>query len=65
MLVLSLGGGNEAARVHQLIAGSAASWPLSARAQHERVRRIGSLVGIADDAIMQPRLAASCKRCSN
>jgi putative ABC transport system substrate-binding protein len=42
----------------KLIAGSAASWPLSARAQHERVRRIGSLVGIADDPIMQPRLAA-------
>jgi putative ABC transport system substrate-binding protein len=34
-------------------------WPLAARAQQpERVRRIGSLMGIADDSMMQTRLAA-------
>src|SRR5262244_2384082 len=41
--------------------GSAAAgaWPLATRAQQpERVRRIGSLTGIADEPIMQPRLAA-------
>ena len=37
----------------------AAVWPLAARArQPERIRRIGSLAGTADDPIMQPRLAA-------
>ena len=43
----------------KFISGVAASWPLVARAQQpERIRRIGSLTGIADDPIMQPRLAA-------
>jgi hypothetical protein len=38
--------------------GSAAAWPLAARAQQtERVRRIGSLTGIADDSMTQARLA--------
>ena len=40
--------------------GGAVAWSLAARAQQpERIRRIGSLTGIAaDDPIMQPRLAA-------
>src|SRR5262245_30973963 len=38
--------------------GSAATWPLAARAQQtERVRRMGSLTGIADDSMTQARLA--------
>jgi putative ABC transport system substrate-binding protein len=46
----------------KFISGAAAYWPLVARAQQpERVRRIGSLTGIADDPIMQPRLAAFLK----
>ena len=43
----------------KVIAGSVVAWPLAARAQQpERIRRIGSLTGIADEPIMQPRLAA-------
>src|SRR5215470_9317424 len=43
----------------KFMSGAAASWPLVAFAQQrERIRRIGSLTGIADDPIMQPRLAA-------
>jgi putative tryptophan/tyrosine transport system substrate-binding protein len=39
--------------------GGVAAWPLAARAQQpERIRRVGSLTGIADEPIMQPRLAA-------
>jgi putative ABC transport system substrate-binding protein len=39
--------------------GSAAAWPLAARAQQgERVRRIGLLMGVADDAEGHARVAA-------
>jgi putative ABC transport system substrate-binding protein len=39
--------------------GGAAVWPLAARAQQsERMRRIGVLIGVADDAQGQARLAA-------
>src|SRR5262245_66438431 len=41
-----------------LIGGAAATWPLAVGAQQrERVRRIGSLTGIADDSTTQARLA--------
>ena len=33
-----------------LLSGAAAAWPLAARAQSERVRRIGVLIGVAGDA---------------
>jgi putative ABC transport system substrate-binding protein len=43
----------------KFVSGAAACWPLVARAQRpERIRRIGSLTGIADDPIQKPRLAA-------
>jgi putative ABC transport system substrate-binding protein len=39
--------------------GGAVAWPLAAHAQQpEHIRRIGSLTGIADDPMMQQRLAA-------
>jgi len=38
--------------------GGAAAWPLAARAQSERVRRIGVLMGVADDQEGQARVAA-------
>ena len=49
--MLSLRGGNEAARIHQVIVGSvAAVGPLAVRAQQpERMRRIGYLCLAAED----------------
>jgi hypothetical protein len=39
--------------------GGATAWPLAARAQPtERMRRVGVLMGIADDAESQSRVAA-------
>src|SRR5262244_2780627 len=43
----------------KLLSGMVAGWPLAVRAQQtDRIRRVGSLTGIADDPIFQPRLAA-------
>jgi putative ABC transport system substrate-binding protein len=44
----------------KVIAGSAVAWPLAARAQQpgERMRRIGVVVGVADDPQGHARLAA-------
>jgi hypothetical protein len=43
--------------------GSAAAWPLAARAQQgERMRRVGIVLPTtADDAVWQDRVGASCR----
>ena len=62
--VLSLGGGNEAARVHHAYRRCGGAWPLAARAQQvERVRHIGVLMNAAEnDPEQQARLAAFRQR---
>ena len=44
-------------REFMMLLGGAATWPLAARAQPDRVRRVGVLMGIADDLEGQARVA--------
>jgi putative ABC transport system substrate-binding protein len=44
-------------REFMMLLGGAATWPLAARAQPDRVRRVGVLMGISDDAEGQARIA--------
>ena len=47
-----------------LLGAAAAAWPRAARAQQpDRVRRVGVLMGIADDFEGQARIAASRSNC--
>ena len=66
MLVLSLGGGNQTARVNNILGGVAVGWPLAARAQQrDQLRRIGIIYAMAEtdlearawDALFRERLA--------
>jgi putative tryptophan/tyrosine transport system substrate-binding protein len=44
-------------REFMILLGGAATWPQAARAQPDRVRRVGVLMGISDDAEGQARIA--------
>src|SRR5437762_2988237 len=48
-----------------ILAGAAAAWPLSARAQGDRMRRIGVLTGGIDDAPERARVGAFIEELRN